>query len=181
MGLKSGRRSKRYPTLIWSISTLCNLQSRIAQFLQSRFPLTQSVMQDRVSAGQSVKLSSMAREPYPPATIKFKVDNRYLNYWVLWKWLDLINHSETGDFNNLEKDEDPEEPSATDRLALRDPYITQMTLQAKDEFNKPVIEFNFIGAFITELGEIEYDYQDPTQITCSFTFEYTSLHANLVR
>jgi len=55
--------------------------------------------------GQPFTLSSKARPPYQPVTVNFTVDNRFNNYWTIYKWLNILNDSETGqyDADNLTK------------------------------------------------------------------------------
>jgi len=42
--------------------------------------------------GQHYKVTSQARASYPPVQVYFTIDNRFSNYWVLWKWLEILNH-----------------------------------------------------------------------------------------
>ena len=41
--------------------------------------------------GQTYNVTSQVREPYAPITVNFTVDNRFSNWWVLWKWLEVLN------------------------------------------------------------------------------------------
>ena len=38
--------------------------------------------------GSNLYQSSHARQPYPPVTVNFTIDNEFNNYWVIYKWLD---------------------------------------------------------------------------------------------
>ena len=51
---------------------------------------------------QSIKISSHAREAYEDITFDFKIDNEYKNYWVIYKWLDILNDVKSGAFNDDE-------------------------------------------------------------------------------
>jgi len=42
--------------------------------------------------GQFYKVTSQTRVPYPAITVNFTVDNRFSNWWVIWKWLDVMNY-----------------------------------------------------------------------------------------
>ena len=44
--------------------------------------------------GQSLKVTSQSREPYPSLTVNFTIDNEFKNYWFIWKWLDIMNRSD---------------------------------------------------------------------------------------
>ena len=47
--------------------------------------------------GQPYKVTSQDRQPYPPITVNFTVDNRFSNWWIIWKWMDILNaHRESG-------------------------------------------------------------------------------------
>ena len=41
--------------------------------------------------GQPYKVTSQSREPYKPINVNFTVDNLFNNYWILWKWLEVLN------------------------------------------------------------------------------------------
>ena len=77
--------------------------------------------------GQSVKITSQVREPYVPVTCKFVIDNRFRNYWVLWKWLEMIN--------------DPIHSGMVDSLALTNP--SHSTGQIINNKNKDLIIYLF--------------------------------------
>ena len=42
-------------------------------------------------AGSTLYVSSHSKNPYPPVTVSFNVDNEYKNYWVLYQWLNLLH------------------------------------------------------------------------------------------
>lgn len=41
--------------------------------------------------GQPYKVTSQSRDSYHPITVHFNVDNLFNNYWLLWKWLEVLN------------------------------------------------------------------------------------------
>jgi len=42
--------------------------------------------------GQTYNVTSQTKAAYPPITVNFNVDNFFNNYWLLWKWLDVLNN-----------------------------------------------------------------------------------------
>jgi hypothetical protein len=121
--------------------------------------------------GQNLNISSTARPAYPPLSLKFLIDNGYQNYWMLWKWLDLFNDSEN---------------SSTELTSKRSvnpmsDFTTTFSLIALDEYNNKLISFNYKSAFITNLSDINFSYQDPSEITCNVTFAYNQLDVKLLK
>ena len=45
--------------------------------------ITVPAMENRY-AGSTLYVSSHSKNPYPPVSVKFNVDNEYKNYWVLY-------------------------------------------------------------------------------------------------
>jgi len=41
--------------------------------------------------GQSYNVTSYSRPNYPPLIVNFVIDNKFRNYWLLWKWLSILN------------------------------------------------------------------------------------------
>ena len=50
-------------------------------------------------AGSTLYNSSHSKNPYPPVTVNFTVDNQYNNYWVIYKWINLLHDQYTGTFD----------------------------------------------------------------------------------
>lgn len=121
-------------------------------------------------AGSNLYNSTHAREPYPPVTVNFTIDNGFNNYWVLYKWLDLMHDEREGlyDASGLVTDED-----------FKD-YQTDITLYGLDEFNNQRIAFTYTKAFPVTIGSIEYNYRDSAEITSSMTFVYSQIHSKLI-
>ncbi len=121
-------------------------------------------------AGSNLYNSTHAREPFPPVTVEFTIDNGFNNYWVLYKWLNLMHDQNEGlyDAADLVTDEDFKS------------YQTDMTLYGLDEFNNKRIEFTYTKAFPVTLGEIQYNYRNSEEITSSMTFVYSQIHSKLI-
>lgn len=121
-------------------------------------------------AGSNLYNSTHAKEPFPPVTVEFTIDNGFNNYWVLYKWLDLMHDEKEGlyDADGLVTDEDFKS------------YQTDMTLYGLDEFNNKRIEFTYTKAFPVTLGEIQYNYRNSEEITSSMTFVYSQIHSKLI-
>lgn len=130
---------------------------------------------DVAYGAQVPKVTSYSRPAWEPITVNFTVDNGFNNWWVLWYWLDLINNSTQSSYNveNLP----PGQSLITNRTTT---YQTDITVYGLDEYNNKKIQFNYLHAFITGLGEIAYNYRDPDQIESSFTFEFGQLQSELL-
>lgn len=120
--------------------------------------------------GSNLYNSTHAREPYPPVTVNFTIDNGFNNYWVLYKWLDLMHDEKEGiyDASELVIDEDFKN------------YQTDMTLYGLDEFNNKRIAFTYTKAFPVTIGSIDYNYRTADEITSSMTFVYSQIHTELI-
>lgn len=131
-------------------------------------------------AGGTYKLSSNSRPPYDNITVNFTVDNRFNNYWVIYKWLNLLSSSKNIVFN-----EDDILPSQPNNVKLPLPlqpksYQTDLTIYGKDEFDNNVIKFTYTKAFPVSLQSIDYNYRDSDEIESSFTFAFSQFFAELV-
>jgi hypothetical protein len=124
---------------------------------------------------QVPKMTSYSRPAWEPITVNFTVDNGFNNWWVLWYWLNVINNSTQSRYNA--EGLSPGESIIANRTTT---YQTDITVYGLDEYNNKKIEFNYLHAFITGLGEIAYSYRDPDQIESSFTFEFGQLEAKLL-
>tara|TARA_R110000824_G_scaffold60345_4_gene161382 strand:- start:1447 stop:2037 length:591 start_codon:yes stop_codon:yes gene_type:complete len=123
-------------------------------------------------AGSTLYVSSHSKDPFPPVTVNFNVDNEYKNYWVIYQWLNLLHDQYEGRYNqrelNLSKDPD-----------FRD-YQTNLTIFGKDEFNNNRIKFTYTKAFPTTIEAVNYNYQNADEITSGFTFVYSQLHTEVI-
>jgi len=141
-------------------------------------------------SGQTLANSGYSRDPYPPVTINFTIDNRFNNYWIIYKWLDLLNNARLSIFdadnlidndikNSLNKQAaivNKTNSSGADFLKFR----ANFSLFALDEYDKRIIEFIYKDAFPTAVGSINFNNRDATEIETSFTFEYSQLEVSLV-
>jgi len=124
-------------------------------------------------AGQTLHTSSLARPPYPPLTINFTVDNRFNNYWVIYKWLNILNDSKTGTYDN-------NDIMSNNNKSINNEYASNLSIFSLDEYDKRVIEFTYTNAFPTSLAGIDYNNRDAGEIETSATFNYSQFHASLV-
>lgn len=127
--------------------------------------------------GQSYNVSSYARPNYGPLTVNFIVDNKFQNYWVLWKWLTILNDPK----ESLYTGTDPKLETWKDRLqtGILTEYQTNFSVIGLNEYNQKTIEFNYYNGFITSLGSISYDYTDPEIIKTTAEFQFSQLDVNL--
>lgn len=122
-------------------------------------------------SGQVFKFSGFHRPQYSNVQINFVIDNQFNNYWVIYKWINLMNHNREAFFN---KDQD---------LSIRSPfqdYSTNFTVYGLDEYDNRKIQFDYIGVVPVSLGAINYNYQDPTQIDSTFEFSFSQLNTKLL-
>ena len=126
-------------------------------------------------AGQPYHVSSYNRPPYSPISVNFTIDNRFENYWLLWKWLAVLNDPDQSFYNS--KDVNAPREGLPE---CKYDYQTNLVVLGKDEYNNDVVKFTYKHAFITELGEITYDYRDPGEAECSFTFVFNQLNVELL-
>lgn len=123
-------------------------------------------------AGQVHKHTSYFRPSYSPLTIGLNVDNKFLNYWLLWSWLNLWNDTRTSQF-------DPEIYNPSLDTSIED-YVTTFSIYGLDEYNNRVVEFKYKNVIITELSEIEFSYRNTEEIGCTATFVFDQLYVNLL-
>jgi len=124
-------------------------------------------------AGSTLYVTSHSKNPYPPVSVQFKVDNEYKNYWVIYQWLNLLHDQYTGTYNAREINAaDPDEN-------FKD-YQANLTIYGKDEFNNNRIKFTYTKAFPTTVDKIDYNYQTADEITSGFTFVYSQLHTEVM-
>ena len=143
-------------------------------------------------SGQTLHNSSHARDPYPPVTVNFTVDNRYNNYWTIYKWLDLLNNAQYSyyDADNLTNTDINKESNKKLKTNVNTPlavvgydylrFRANFSLFALDEYDKRVMEFIYKEAFPTALGSINFNNRDTTEIETSFTFEFSQLEVSLI-
>ena len=123
--------------------------------------------------GQSIKVSSHLREAPSSFSFNFKIDNEYKNYWVIYKWLDLLNDVRNGTFNY----DKIVELKGNESHKL---YASTITVYGLDEYDNKKIQFDYIGAFPTSLAEISWNYGENSEITSSSDFSFSRMEAKLL-
>lgn len=135
-------------------------------------------------AGQSFKVSSHRRPPYNNVTVNFTIDNKFNNYWVIYKWLDLLNNDEKSTFDVDDLSQTPSVPavSRNKERSTNQPnlYMTDITLYAKDEFDANIVKFTYKNSFPVSLGQIDYNYRTEKEIETSFEFAFSQLLVELL-
>ncbi len=124
-------------------------------------------------SGQTLKVTSHNRPAYPPIEINFTIDNRFNNYWFIYKWLDKLNDDKKSYFDS--------EINYTAGSVIEDEYMANFTIYGLDEYNNKIIQFDYTKAFPTHLGGISYNYRDGAEIETTFTFEYSQFLVNLLQ
>ena len=123
--------------------------------------------------GQTAKVTSYSRPSYPNINVGFAVDNGFRNYYVMWKWLQLLNDERKGIYNLNDYD-------TLIKIPHYEQYKTDLSVFAKDEYNKEVAKFTYSNCFITRLEGIEYNNQNPEQIESKFEFAFGQLTMELL-
>ena len=135
-------------------------------------------------SGQSYKISSGTRPPYENIKVNFTIDNRFNNYWVIWKWLNFLNDSKNSTFNSnniIPNTNVVLNNQGTLNTALQpQSYQTDFTLYAKDEFNQNIAQFTYTKAFPVSLGSIDYSYRDADEIETTFEFAFSQFFVDLL-
>jgi len=135
--------------------------------------------QDLRHSGQPYKVTGQSRPEYPPISVNFTVDNYFNNYWVLWKWLDIMNKIKPSGMDSHFNDDRIRQNTSLDGPKFTD-YQTTMTVYGLDEYNKKAVQFVYTNAFLTELGEIRYNYRDETELESSLTFVFNQMDIQLM-
>lgn len=128
--------------------------------------------------GQSYNVTSYTRPNYSPLTVSFVIDNKFHNYWILWKWLTVLNDPK----NSLYAGTDSKLETWRDRLesGMLAEYQTNFSVIGLNEYNQKSIEFIYYNGFITNLGGINYDYTDSEIIKSTAEFQFSQLDVNIL-
>lgn len=122
--------------------------------------------------GQNLHLSTYTRPNYPPLVVNFVVDNSYRNYYVLWRWLNVMNLALEDYYGGTPKPHDNEYDLLTgDQFE----YQTNFSIIACNEYNVPALQFKYSKAFISRLGGIQYSYRDGALLEASADFHFSQL------
>lgn len=147
-------------------------------------PAVQVPSEDLNYGGQSFKVSKHTRPVYGNVTVNFTVDNQFNNYWVLYKWLDILNDEKNSQFDSKNVTNTPKiDPifrKNPDSLTPSKLYQTDITLYAKDEFDKNIAKFTYTKAFPVNLGGIDFNYRQTKEIETTFEFAFSQLLVELV-
>jgi hypothetical protein len=122
-------------------------------------------------SGQTFHFTSHNRPEYGNVSVKFTVDNQFNNYWVIYKWINLLNNNKEGFF-------DAEGLSTVDNPF--EVYSSGATVFGLDEYDNRKIQFDFIGVVPVKLGAIDYNYRTDTEIETSFEFSFSQMIAKLL-
>lgn len=131
-------------------------------------------------AGGTYKLSSNSRPPYDNITVNFTIDNKFNNYWVIYKWLDILSDDVGIIYNTTEVTDTGRETYNLNPKLQPQAYQTDFTLYGKDEFDNNIVKFTYTKAFPISLGSIDYNYREPGEIETSFTFAFSQFLTELV-
>ena len=118
-------------------------------------------------SGQTVKFSTHSRPAYDNVTINFTIDNRFNNYWVIWKWLDILNDDTDAIFMK--------NADITTSTSMFKQYQGSATMYALDEYNKQTMKFDYEGLLPVSLGNIDYNYRTADNIDTTFEFSFSKL------
>lgn len=128
-------------------------------------------------AGQSYNVTSYSRPNYSPLNVNFVVDNKFKNYWLLWKWLTLLNDPKKSGYAGTKTGRE----TMVDRANKGDltEYQTNITVMGLNEYNEKVIEFIYYSAFITSLGGINYSYRDSEILETTAEFQFSQFDVKI--
>ena len=122
-------------------------------------------------SGQTFHFTSHKRPAYDNVKVKFTVDNRFNNYWVIYKWINLLNNYKEGFFH------------AADIPIVHHPYelySTNISVFGLDEYDNRTIQFDFVGVIPVSLGHIDYSYRNAEEMETEFEFSFSQLIAKLL-
>ena len=122
-------------------------------------------------SGQTFHFTSHNRPEYGNVAVQFTIDNQFNNYWVIYKWINLLNNNKEGFFD-------------AEGLAIVDNpfevYSSSATVFGLDEYDNRKIQFDFIGVVPVKLGKIDYNYRTEAEIETTFEFSFSQMIAKLV-
>jgi hypothetical protein len=124
--------------------------------------------------GQSTNFSSHSRPNYSPLVLNFVIDNQYNNYYVLWRWLDLLNDARESKYNGTPTDTPQTRLERIERGLITE-YQTNFSILALNEYNQTVTEFIYYNAFIINLGNLNYNYREGEILESTVEFQFSQL------
>ena len=123
--------------------------------------------------GQSYNVSSYTRPNYPPLTVNFVIDNKFRNYWILWKWLTILNDPKSSLYTGTNPKYETQDDIREDGILTE--YQANFSVLGMNEYNQKSIEFIYYNGFITNLGGINYNYRDTEILESTAEFQYSQL------
>lgn len=142
--------------------------------------------------GQTPQLTSWGRDALSNIKINYKIDNRFNNYFYLWKWHSMINNPLSGL---------PSESLTDDSIDVKEnvkmgdikvdykkvvtsknysDYLTNITIFGKDEYNVDVVKFDYINCLPVSVGDFSYNFQQTGQIESNFEFVCSQFNVTLI-
>lgn len=135
-------------------------------------------------AGQSFKKSTHTRPPYENITVNFTIDSEFNNYYVIYKWLDLLNDEKLSEFDGKKIANTAQSSTVLkNKVKSFNPptlYQTDFSIFAKDEFDNNKVKFTYTKAFPVSLGQISYNYRTAGEIETTFEFAFSQMIVELL-
>jgi hypothetical protein len=128
--------------------------------------------------GQSYNVTSYSRPNYEPLSVNFIIDNKFKNYWVLWKWMTIMNSPRGSIYSGTKQGEETFRDNIENGFNAE--YQTTFSIFSLNEYNQKSVEFKYFNAFITNLGAINYSYRDEGIIESTAQFQFSQLDINLL-
>jgi len=127
--------------------------------------------------GQSYNVSSYSRPNYAPLNVNFVIDNKFKNYWLLWKWLTILNDPKKSGYTGTK----PKTETLADKIerGLLSEYQTNISVVGLNEYNEKTIEFIYYNAFIISLGGINYNYRDTEILETTAEFQFSQFDVKI--
>ena len=122
--------------------------------------------------GQNLQFSGLSRPVYPSLDVNFTVDNRFDNYYLLYKWLDIQNDDSDSTFDAKRLD--------VNSRGYLDDYASTFTVYALDEYEKPTAKWDYKGAFPSSLAAVNINSRKNGELECKVSFNYSQIKMSLV-
>jgi hypothetical protein len=153
--------------------------------------------------GQVYNVTSQTRAPFNSISVFFNIDNLMNNYWVLWKWLEILNHPVNSGMNEYFAKfvhyndkavidspipisvNDADNPREIDTQVVKmvndyTAYQTIISVFMENEYNQKIARIDYSNAFITDLSEVSYNNRDPSEAEAYFTFSFNQMTIELL-
>jgi len=136
-------------------------------------------------ANQTLKVSSYSRTPYEDISVNFTVDNRFKNYYFIYKWLDILNDDVGGlfaktDERTIDTFVTPVRSLYKGKQSEEALYMSDFIVYSLDEYNNKVAQFTYTKAFPITLGSLTANYRDSSLYDTTFTFSFSQLYMKLL-